>query len=136
MQMIASSDVNTGCTLNIKCTDDYCSGHGECTVANGTRKCACQLGYAGWRYSSVSDRPTTCSGPTCKMEIDICTFSPCDNGGSCTGTAPGTYICTCPTGFSGQNCSVPLTASCAGNPCQNGGTCVEESTGKVCFTYS
>ena len=41
---------------------------------------------------------------TCVEDIDECTSAPCEHGGVCSQTAPDSYACACPTGFTGPDC--------------------------------
>lgn len=66
----------------------------------------------------------------CKGPADIslmskcapCLAAPCQNNGTCVSDGAGVYHCTCPYGFKGQNCEIPINA-CVSFPCANGGTC-------------
>uniref|UniRef100_A0A669ETK8 Slit homolog 3 (Drosophila) n=1 Tax=Oreochromis niloticus TaxID=8128 RepID=A0A669ETK8_ORENI len=66
----------------------------------------------------------------CKGPVDInlmskcapCLSAPCQNNGTCVSSAAGSYHCTCPYGFKGQACEIPINA-CISFPCSNGGTC-------------
>uniref|UniRef100_A0A8C6KQ38 Slit homolog 3 (Drosophila) n=1 Tax=Nothobranchius furzeri TaxID=105023 RepID=A0A8C6KQ38_NOTFU len=66
----------------------------------------------------------------CKAPADIslvskcapCLAAPCRNNGTCVSNDAGTYHCTCPYGFKGQDCEIPINA-CVSAPCYNGGTC-------------
>uniref|UniRef100_A0A672YYX4 Slit homolog 3 (Drosophila) n=1 Tax=Sphaeramia orbicularis TaxID=375764 RepID=A0A672YYX4_9TELE len=66
----------------------------------------------------------------CKGPVDIglmskcapCLAAPCQNNGTCVSEVTGSYHCTCPYGFKGQNCEIPINA-CISFPCSNGGTC-------------
>uniref|UniRef100_A0A8D0AEW4 Slit homolog 3 (Drosophila) n=1 Tax=Sander lucioperca TaxID=283035 RepID=A0A8D0AEW4_SANLU len=64
----------------------------------------------------------------CKGNISLmskcapCLAAPCQNNGTCVSDATGFYHCTCPYGFKGQNCEIPINA-CISFPCSNGGTC-------------
>ena len=54
--------------------------------------------------------------------------SPCLNGGMCMDT-PGSYLCSCQFGFTGDRCQLELE-KCDSNPCQNDALCfvpVEDS---------
>lgn len=54
---------------------------------------------------------------------DPCTASPCDNGGTCTATDAGSFLCTCPLGYTGPRCDVDID-DCAAAPCLHG-SCVD-----------
>ncbi|XP_051942227.1 slit homolog 3 protein isoform X1 [Hippocampus zosterae] len=66
----------------------------------------------------------------CKGPVDIslvskcapCLAEPCRNNGTCVSDPSGSYQCTCPFGFKGQDCEVAINA-CVSFPCLNGGTC-------------
>ena len=68
-------------------------------------------------------------GPTCEDNVDECASeSPCLNGGMCMDT-PGSYLCSCQFGFTGDRCQLELE-KCDSNPCQNDALCfvpVEDS---------
>uniref|UniRef100_A0A8C3QLY3 Slit homolog 2 protein n=1 Tax=Cyanoderma ruficeps TaxID=181631 RepID=A0A8C3QLY3_9PASS len=67
---------------------------------------------------------------TCQGSVDInilakcnpCLSNPCKNDGTCNNDPVDFYRCTCPYGFKGQDCDVPIHA-CISNPCHHGGTC-------------
>src|SRR5271165_6487091 len=54
-------------------------------------------------------------------DVNECNTFPCKNGGTCTNN-PGSYNCSCPSGFTGQNCEIcngdncPGEFSCKGRP--------------------
>ncbi|XP_069510402.1 slit homolog 3 protein [Ambystoma mexicanum] len=66
----------------------------------------------------------------CKGPVDIsivakcnpCLSNPCRHNGTCNNDPAEFYRCTCPYGFKGRDCEVPINA-CIQNPCQNSGTC-------------
>lgn len=39
-------------------------------------------------------------------DVNECDSNPCMNGGTCTQGEPGSYICRCPRGFSGDSCEL------------------------------
>uniref|UniRef100_A0A673YPN1 Slit homolog 3 (Drosophila) n=1 Tax=Salmo trutta TaxID=8032 RepID=A0A673YPN1_SALTR len=51
-----------------------------------------------------------------------CLAGPCLNNGTCASNVSGSYHCTCPFGYKGQNCEISINA-CISFPCANGGTC-------------
>lgn len=66
-----------------------------------------------------------CKGPvdiTLMSKCTPCLAAPCQNNGTCVSDAVGSYRCTCPYGFKGQDCEIPINA-CISFPCSNGGTC-------------
>jgi len=38
------------------------------------------------------------------LYIDECTNDPCENGGSCVNSSPGSYTCNCAEGYKGDHC--------------------------------
>ncbi|XP_064490275.1 delta-like protein B [Ornithodoros turicata] len=109
---------------------------GDCDRPN---ECNCRIGWEGKYCDQCTRYPGclhgTCSQPWqcncdegwgglfCNQDLNYCTnHKPCRNGGTCTNTGQGSYTCTCPQGFAGNNCEL-REEPCAGNPCQNGGTC-------------
>ncbi|XP_065061722.1 MAM and LDL-receptor class A domain-containing protein 1-like isoform X22 [Rhopilema esculentum] len=66
--------------------------------------------------------------------VDPCASNPCQNGGSCSNSG-GSYMCVCPSGFTGLNCETTVNA-CASNPCQNGGSCYSSGGSYMCVCPS
>jgi len=72
-----------------------------------------------------------------------CATNPCLNKGACSPvlltTSPDSYnySCTCPTGYSGNQCQIDRSSVCvtaAVPPCQNGGTCIPVTGQTESFT--
>ncbi|KAJ4945310.1 hypothetical protein JOQ06_013837 [Pogonophryne albipinna] len=61
---------------------------------------------------------------------DRASMYPCRNGATCQEGLDG-YICSCPPGITGRNCSSPISR-CEHNPCHNGATCHERNNRYVC----
>ena len=80
--------------------------HGACFKILEEEFCKCN---AGW------------GGRDCSIDINECSQSPCQNGGTCKNNFGG-YVCTCPAGYDGEDCS-EVAGSCNPNPCKNGGSC-------------
>uniref|UniRef100_A0A8C8RK11 Slit guidance ligand 3 n=1 Tax=Pelusios castaneus TaxID=367368 RepID=A0A8C8RK11_9SAUR len=132
-------------------------------LALGTNplNCDCSLRWlsewvkAGYKEPGIA----RCSGPEdmadrlllttpthhfqCKGPVDIsimskcnpCLSSPCKNNGTCNNDPVEFYRCTCPFGFKGRDCNMPINA-CIQNPCQNGGTCHLTEANKDGFSCS
>uniref|UniRef100_A0A8C0QVE3 Slit homolog 3 protein n=1 Tax=Canis lupus dingo TaxID=286419 RepID=A0A8C0QVE3_CANLU len=79
----------------------------------------------------------------CKGPVDInivakcnaCLSSPCKNNGTCSQDPVELYRCTCPYGYKGKDCTVPIN-TCIQNPCQHGGTCHLSESHKDGFSCS
>ncbi|XP_048031891.1 slit homolog 3 protein isoform X1 [Megalobrama amblycephala] len=66
-----------------------------------------------------------CKGPAdlnLMSKCAPCLAAPCQNNGTCVSDVTGSYHCTCPFGYKGRNCEIPINA-CISLPCVNGGTC-------------
>uniref|UniRef100_A0A8C2FDZ9 Slit homolog 3 (Drosophila) n=1 Tax=Cyprinus carpio TaxID=7962 RepID=A0A8C2FDZ9_CYPCA len=66
-----------------------------------------------------------CKGPAdlnLMSKCAPCLVTPCQNNGTCVSDVTGSYRCTCPFGYKGRNCEIPINA-CISLPCVNGGTC-------------
>ncbi|XP_045392469.1 protein crumbs homolog 1 [Lemur catta] len=72
--------------------------------------------------------PPGLTGIHCEEDINECSSSPCQNGGTCE-NLPGNYTCHCPfdglsrTFYGGRDCS-DILLGCAHHPCLHDGTCV------------
>ncbi|XP_072039428.1 IgGFc-binding protein-like [Amphiura filiformis] len=84
------------CLINgeVRCNEENgCDINAACDVIDGVLGCRCNENYVGDGF--------TCMGNPCGDE-------PCNNGGVCHHTTDLEYICTCPLGFTGQNCDIAL----------------------------
>lgn len=77
--------------------------------------------------------------PYCGTSANPCSPNPCHNGGYCTPTGTGDFICTCTSCFTGELCEI--TDPCKSCPCHNGGACMPTGAGcgvvcicKPCYT--
>uniref|UniRef100_A0A8C0R8Y5 Slit homolog 2 protein n=1 Tax=Canis lupus dingo TaxID=286419 RepID=A0A8C0R8Y5_CANLU len=91
----------------------------------GIARCAGPGEMADKLLLTTPSKKFTCQGP---VDINIlakcnpCLSNPCKNDGTCNNDPVDFYRCTCPYGFKGQDCDVPIHA-CISNPCTHGGTC-------------
>ena len=92
------------------CTNSVCE-FGNCTSGQTLYTCSCFTNYGGVHCDSVI------------ADSSLCDSNPCRYGGTCTDNNNGTYTCTCPTGFTGQDCLEEID-ECEGDPCTNGGQCI------------
>ena len=53
--------------------------------------------------------------------MNECRAAPCANGGTCHDSI-NDFICTCPPGYTGKDCSQEIN-ECLSEPCMNGGFC-------------
>ncbi|XP_059405253.1 versican a [Carassius carassius] len=80
---------------------------------------------------STADLPYTMIGQTIDIpDVHSCSADACLNGGSCIKIG-GAQICSCPPGYSGDQCEID-TDECHTNPCRNGGTCIDGLNSFTC----
>ncbi|CAF3707629.1 unnamed protein product [Rotaria sordida] len=119
------------CTPNY--TGTYCN-----TTDNATNICTTNpsICYNGGTCRVNSSSPLgfscTCTATTtgyfCEQPLDECQMNPkpCLNNGTCVTSLTG-YMCICPNGFTGTNCSI-ATNPCSSQPCFRNGTCLAMGT--------
>jgi len=99
----------TGCSIPVACN------------ANNTQ--AILPNY----YCGLADEHCNClngfTGTYCDININDCTSSPCQHGGSCVDGVTS-YTCSCVPGYNGTHCENDFFDECNSNPCQNAATCV------------
>ncbi|KAF5291111.1 hypothetical protein FQA39_LY14353 [Lamprigera yunnana] len=108
---------NIGNDCRHPCESEFCGPNQHCMLLNHEPKCICSAGYTGTHTGCV--------------DIDECTANPCSLGAICK-NEPGSFICECPGGTSGDpyrfGCSKigqPMSCS-AMNPCPTGEQCVTD----------
>ncbi|XP_041474645.1 fibropellin-1-like [Lytechinus variegatus] len=105
-----------------------CAGCCDCGYMNG---CYCD-DYCQDNNDCCSDYSANC------VVVDPCSSAPCLNGGACAQGQGTSYYCTCPSGYSGQNCE-EIVSTCQGrcggrgiggcwcdSSCRNLGDCCED----------
>uniref|UniRef100_A0A4X1UK47 Crumbs cell polarity complex component 2 n=1 Tax=Sus scrofa TaxID=9823 RepID=A0A4X1UK47_PIG len=111
----------------LECASSPCAHNASCLEGLGSFRCLCWPGY---------------SGEWCEVDEDECASGPCQHGGQCLQRSdptlyggiqaafPGAFsfryaagfLCRCPLGFEGDDCSVDVD-ECASRPCLSGGLC-------------
>uniref|UniRef100_F1KQP1 Neurogenic locus Notch protein n=1 Tax=Ascaris suum TaxID=6253 RepID=F1KQP1_ASCSU len=128
--------------------EHLCLNGGTCVNRKGGYHCICVNGWEGENceinkddcIDALCEAGSTCIdhvakytcecppgriGLLCHME-DPCLSNPCKAGSQCEAdTSSGKYMCTCPKGYTGEDCSEDINECEEGTSvCWNGGTCV------------
>ena len=123
-----SGDADPSCTS----TCPSCGSKGKCNPDAGcvcfqsqkrslscTVSCACQNNAACNMFSGVCYCVPNTWGTSCEYTCpawDSYTFEVCNNHGLCLGQGTSSPLCVCIGGFTGQNCSIPVTPSLTSSP--------------------
>ncbi|XP_016066557.1 PREDICTED: protein crumbs homolog 2 [Miniopterus natalensis] len=119
-----------------ECASTPCAHNATCLDGLGSFRCLCWPGYSGER---------------CEVDEDECASGPCLHGGRCLQRSdpalyggaqaafPGAFsfrhaagfLCRCPPGFEGDDCSLDVD-ECASGPCLGGGRCQDLPNGFQC----
>ncbi|KAM5298520.1 protein crumbs homolog 2 [Ctenodactylus gundi] len=120
----------------LECASTPCAHNATCVDGVGNFRCLCWPGFSGER---------------CEVDEDECATGPCLNGGRCLQRSnpalyggaqaafPGPFsfhqaagfLCQCPPGFEGEDCSVDVD-ECASGPCLHRGRCQDLPSGFQC----
>ncbi|KAL9960831.1 hypothetical protein ACROYT_G034336 [Oculina patagonica] len=81
-----------------------------------------------WRYCTNGEETVTCEGVSCSgglqcalknngkqtecvsASVDPCSTNPCQNGGTCNKDNSGGFTCSCPSGYTGNDCGTSSTS--------------------------
>ncbi|XP_043078178.1 slit homolog 1b [Puntigrus tetrazona] len=117
------------CDCRLRWLSDWVkSGYKEPGIA----RCAGPQGMEGKLLLTTPGHSFQCTGPVDPSVAEKCSpcwSNPCQNHGRCHSDPAHQYKCSCPQGYKGRNCELPVSA-CDGDPCVNGGKCLSEEAGK------
>uniref|UniRef100_A0A3B5M766 Crumbs cell polarity complex component 2b n=1 Tax=Xiphophorus couchianus TaxID=32473 RepID=A0A3B5M766_9TELE len=96
------------CEVNInECLSSPCYNGGRCIDGPNQYHCCCPPGFMG---------------DFCEVDVNECCSAPlCHNGGQCKATGADSFICTCPSLWTGSLCN--QSVSCVNNNCRHGSIC-------------
>nr|XP_020019957.1 slit homolog 3 protein [Castor canadensis] len=104
----------------------------------GIARCSSPESMADRLLLTTPTHKFQCKGPVdinIAAKCNACLSSPCKNNGTCTQDPVDPYRCTCPYGYKGKDCAMPIN-TCIQNPCQHGGTCHLSESHKDGFSCS
>ncbi|MFO0756871.1 MAG: DNRLRE domain-containing protein [Byssovorax sp.] len=84
--------------------------------------------FSSSEAADIAQRPKI---EVCYQIPDPCDPNPCQNGGTCSNGANGTFTCACPPGFTGALCDQDVD-ECANNPCPGTLDCVNTPGSFMC----
>ena len=107
------------------------------TTYGGSATYSCDSGYSlTGNATRTCDATGTWTGtaPTCGLVVTGCATSPCKNGGVCTPVNVVGFSCACTTGWTGTDCSSPITCAGATAP-TNGSVSAPTASYNTSVTY-
>ncbi|XP_072044247.1 delta and Notch-like epidermal growth factor-related receptor [Amphiura filiformis] len=134
--VVGQDGTGMGAYEDLTCASNPCQNAGTCLsdMFGLTFFCRCNGLYTG----RLCEQQISVIGNECAQ--------PCQNGGNCVPTVPArpasgdraataaaSFVCQCPNGLRGPDCTTPGNNACNSNPCENGATCIETATGYVCL---
>ena len=115
---IQCSESSGNCDVEVdECDSDPCLNGATCASSGLYFSCTCVAGYANgicsaihmYEYVQQCGEAAATSTGVCDIDMDECSSTPCQSGGTCTTTAtPDTYTCTCVDGWTGHDCEVDI----------------------------
>ncbi|CAK1554457.1 unnamed protein product [Leptosia nina] len=111
------------CDCSLRWLSEWVKSGGE-FVEPGIARCAAPSRMRDKLLLSTHPTAFSCSGdPPADIvsKCNKCYRNPCSNGGTCSATATGGFVCACARGYHGDACQHQIDA-CYGSPCAHG-TC-------------
>lgn len=126
----SSSMLQLGSDLHIGGISEYSNLAPELEIYGGLSGCVRQLEVQMEVVDILDNLIGSANIGDCSQHL-LCLTSPCSNGSTCMDVEPGSYVCICAAGYTGELCDTLIT-ECANNPCANNGVCYPEiSDGKL-----
>ena len=111
-----------------------CDGNATCTDTEGSFLCVCNSGYSGNGSSCAS---TYVELFVHKFSVKFPDIDECSTGGVCDENAecldtPGSYMCTCHSGYTGDGDTCLDIDECLSDPCDKNATCTNNNGSFSC----
>ena len=111
-----------------------CDGNATCTDTEGSFLCVCNSGYSGNGSSCAS---TYVELFVHKFSVKFPDIDECSTGGVCDENAecldtPGSYMCTCHSGYIGDGDTCLDIDECLSDPCDKNATCTNNNGSFSC----
>ncbi|XP_054273123.1 basement membrane-specific heparan sulfate proteoglycan core protein-like isoform X4 [Macrosteles quadrilineatus] len=103
-------------------------------VRQGFHGCIAEVQVSGLNLDLIRSVVDSANIEQCSSGYgDPCQFRPCQNNGVCYTLPDGkSYQCSCPTGYTGEDCETEQDMCAVLQPCQNGGSCVGTPSSYKC----